>query len=703
MRFMHAPAMPSRHRRFAALVPLVLLLAACAAPAEEGMWTFDNLPLQQLEARYHFTPTQAWLDHLRLASVRLDDGRGGGGSGAFVSPDGLLITNEHVARIELQRDSSADHNYVRDGFYAAARSDELKAPGFEAEILVGMKNITARMQKAAAGAASEADAAKARQAEMAAIEKESLNGPGSRSEVVSLYNGSEYWLYQYKVYSDVRLVFAPELQAAFFGGDPDNFTYPRYDLDMALFRVYDNGKPLHTEDFLKVNPEGAAPGELVFVTGNPGSTERQDTVAQLLVERDVIEPDYIEYLQRRIAAAQEFASHGAEQARLVSSQIFYWQNDLKVFQGRHDALTDPHLLAMRQAEEDALRAKVAANPQWQKQYGDAWDTIARAEDLARPIIRQQLFRKTGSALFGYALAIVEYVDQVTKPDSERLPGFNDAALASVRYQLLSAVPVNSEVEKMYIRSGLNLAAQELGADDAYVRAFTQGGAIDPTVDAMVDGTRLADPAFRKSLLDGGAAAVSASTDPMIQAALRVDPILLATYRHMQYDIRGAIVPAAEKIGRARFAVYGKNAYPDATFTLRLSYGTVEGYPCNGTIAPPFTTFYGLYGRSASFSHHPPFDLSAREAAALGKLDLATPLDFVSNADITNGSSGSPVVNREGQLVGIIFDGNIESLAGNFVYNGEKARAVAVHSAAMLATLRTIYGAGALVDELEGRQ
>jgi hypothetical protein len=696
----------ARFRGVCAVIVIAAVLQAAIVPAihaEEGMWTFDNPPAQQLQAKYHFTPTQAWLDHVRLSSARLYEGGADAGSGAFVSRDGLLLTNEHVARAQLQKSSTAERNYLRDGFYAATRTEEMQSPDLEVDVLMGMQDVTARVLSAGKAVASGSDAAKARQAAMAAIEKESKDKTGFRSNVVSLYNGSEYWLYQYKTYTDVRLVFAPEQQAAFFGGDPDNFTYPRYDLDMAVYRVYESGKPLETANYLKWNAKGAAPGELVFVSGNPGSTERQDAMAQLAVERDVIEPDFIEYLERRIADAQEFASHGAEQARLVNSQIFYWQNDLKVYEGRHEALADKGVMARRQADEDELRAKVAANPEWQKEYGGAWETIARAEELASTEIKAQIFRKTGSTLFGYALAIVGYVAEVKKPDSERLPGFNDAALESVRYQLLSPSPVHAETEKLYIRSGLKLAAKELGAEDAYVEAFTQGGDIDKTVDAMVDGTKLADPAFRKSLLDGGEAAVTASTDPMIEAARRADPILLASYRHTHYDIEGVIAPAAEKLGRARFAVYGKNAYPDATSTLRLSYGTVEGYRYNGTIAPPFTTFYGLYDRAASFGDQAPFDLTTKEAAAQGRLDLGTPLDFVCSADITGGSSGSPVIDREGELVGLVFDGNIESLGGAFVYDGTRDRAVAIHAAGMMEALRKIYGASALADELEGKR
>jgi len=674
-----------------ALVPLLR--------AEEGMWTFDNPPLKQLAAKYHFQPTQAWLDHLRLSSVRLNDG----GSGSFVSSDGLLLTNHHVARGQLQKNSTADHDYVRDGFYAATPDQEMKSPDLSVDVLVGMQEVTARVQGAAKGVSDSAQAEKARDAEIAAIEKESKDKTGLRSDVVTLYNGGEYWLYQYKEYTDVRIVFAPEQQAAFFGGDPDNFTYPRYDFDMALFRVYDNGKPLHTENYLKWSAKGAAPGELVFVSGHPGSTERQDTMAQLLLERDQREPAMIDYLQRRIAAEQDFAKQGPEQARLVGTNIFLLQNSLKVYLGRAEALSDKAIVAKKQAEEDDLRAKVAANPEWQKEYGSAWDEIAHAVDLAKAEAKKQVFRRTDSQLFSIALVIVQYAVEVKKPDGDRLPQYHDAGLDSLRFQLLSPARVNPSVEKLYMTTALTLAKEKLGADDAYLQAIVQGGDIDKTVSALVDGTKLADPAFRKSLLDGGEAAVAASNDPMIVAARRVDPVWRASYEYRHDKILSVLDAAGEKLGEARFAIYGKNAYPDATFTLRLSYGTVDGYPYNGTVAPPFTTFYGLYDRSASFSNQPPFDLTPKEAAALDKLNLATPLDFVCTNDIIGGNSGSPVVNRDGELVGLIFDGDIESLAGDFVYDGSKNRAVAVHSSGIIEGLRKIYGVGALADELEGKK
>jgi hypothetical protein len=690
--------MQIRLSRCLPFLPAILLLgAAVAVPAEEGMWTFDNVPLKQLEARYGFKATQEWLDHVRLSSVRLNDG----GSGSFVSPDGLLLTNHHVARAQLQKNSTAEHNYIRDGFYAATGDQELKSPDLEINVLVGMKDVTERVQNSTKGITDKAQALKAREAEMAAIEEESKKATGLRSDVISLYNGSEYWLYQYKAYTDVRLVFAPEQQAAFFGGDPDNFTYPRYDIDMALYRVYENGKPIHAENYLKWNTKGAAPGELVFVSGHPGSTERQDTMAQLLVERDTVEPAAITYFQARISAAQNFAAQGPDQAREVGSTIFFMQNSLKAYQGRYEALLDKSVMQKKQADEQDLRSKVDASPEWKAAYGDAWDTIAGVEEKVKPEIKHQIFRRSGSQLFSLALQIVQYVAEVKKPDGERLPQYHEAGLESLRYQLLSPAPIYPDVEKMFMKTSLNLAVEQLGANDEFVQAITQGSDIDKTVDAMVDGSKLADPKARQALIEGGEAAVAASTDPMILAARRFDPIWRANFQRIRDSEESVLVPAEEKLGKARFAVYGKNAYPDATFTLRLSYGTVEGYPYNGTVAPPFTTYYGLFDRAASFSNKPPFNLTGKEAAALSKLDLTTPLDFVCTADIIGGNSGSPVIDREGRIVGLIFDGDIESLAGDFVYDGTKNRAVAVHTAGMIEALRKIYNAGALADELEG--
>lgn len=692
--------MSARNLRVPFVLLAVFMVAAISqARAEEGMWTFDNPPIKLLQEKYGFTPTQSWLDHLRLSSVRLNDG----GSGSFVSPNGLLLTNHHVARGQLQKNSTAEHDYVRDGFYADTPDKEMKSPDLEVNVLVGMENVTARVQGAAKGIADEAKALKSRQAEIASIEKQSKDKTGLRSDVVALYEGGEYWLYTYKAYTDVRLVFAPEQQAAFYGGDPDNFTYPRYDLDMALFRVYDNGKPLHTDNYLKWSAKGAAPGELIFISGHPGGTSRQDTMAELNFERELVEPNMIAYMKRRIAASQEFAQKGPEQARLVGSTIFGLQNSLKVYEGRAEALADKSIIAKKQAEEDDFRQKVAANPEWQKEFGGAWDTIAATEKKAAPRMKAMIFRRTDSRLFSIARQIVQLVVEQKKPDGERLPGYHDAQLEALKFQLFSPAKIYAATEKLYMTTALDLAAEKLGKDDEYLKTLTQGQAVDSFVPSVVDGTKLYDVEFRKSLVEGGEAAVKASTDPMIQAALRTDALAREYQRWQQDEVVSVLVPAGEKLGKARFLVYGKNVYPDATFTLRLSYGTVKGYPYNGTVAPPFTTFYGLYDRAASFSNQPPFDLTPKEEAGRDKLDLSTPFDFVSTGDIIGGNSGSPVVNRDGELVGLIFDGNIESLAGDYVYDGTKNRAVAVHSAGMIEGVRKLYGADALANELQGKQ
>ncbi len=645
-------------RQAGPLLALSLTVAAAAVSpilhADEGMWTFDNPPLKLLKEKYNFVPTQAWLDHLRLSSVRLNDG----GSGSFVSAGGLLLTNHHVARGQLQKNSTAEHDYIQDGFYATTPDQEMKSPDLEVDVLESMENVTEKVDASTKGIADETKALKARDAAIAAIEKESTDKTGLRSDVVAFYNGGEYWLYRYKKYTDVRLVFAPEQQAAFFGGDPDNFTYPRYDLDMAIFRVYENGKPIHTDNFLKWNVKGAADGDLVFISGHPGSTQRQDTMAQLNMEREVIEPVAIAYFKHRIEVAQQYATQGPEQARQVATLIFGLQNALKAYIGRDEALNDKAVIAKKQAEESDFQSRIDANPEWKREFGNTWDTISAAVAKQRPLIPGNIYRRTDSSLMRLALQIVQYVAEVKKPDGERLAAFHEAGLESLRYELLSPAPIYPATEKLFMTSALTQGIEKLGKDDPYVQAVLQGG--DPAVvaNALVDGTKLADPAVRKALLDGGEAAVAASTDPMIVAARRLDPIVRERNRMMHDEIDSVLTPAEEKLGKARFLAYGKNAYPDATFTLRLSYGTVKGYPMNGTIAPPVTTFYGLYDRSASFSNKAPFDLAKHFIGAQSKLNLATPIDFVSTGDIIGGNSGSPVVDRNGELVGLIFDGNI---------------------------------------------
>jgi hypothetical protein len=684
--------------RQASAALLATILLCPAVRADEGMWTFDNPPLKLLKEKYGFTPTQQWLDHLRLSSVRLNDG----GSGSFVSPHGLLLTNHHVALGQLQKNSSAEHDYVRDGFYAASPDQEMKSPDLEVNVLVAMENVTERVNAAVKGAKNTEEEFAKRKAVIADIERESTEKTGLRSDVVTLYSGGEYWLYRYKKYTDVRLVFAVEQQTAFFGGDPDNFTYPRYDLDMALFRVYENGKPIDSKDYLKWNAKGAGDGDLVFVSGNPGGTERLGTYADLVSLRD----DQLQYIlqnyKRRIAVVKEYAARGPEQSRQATTLLFGLENSRKVFEGRRDGLQDKNLMERKRQQDEDFRNKVNANPEWKKEFGGAWTMEEEALQKEQPRIKQQFFRASDSQFSALAVQIVTYVAEIKKPDGERLPGFHESQLESLKHRLFSPAPIYPELEIARMTSSLEAAQKELGPDDAWVRAFLNGRTPKDAAVQLISGTKLADPALRKALVDGGQSAVEASTDPMIAMARRIDPIRREQIKWFEDNVDSIAQRAGELLGKARFAVYGKDTYPDATFTLRLSYGQVQGFPMNGTIAPTKTTFYGLYDRSASFDDKVPFDLPKRYVDGKDKLDLSTPCNFVTTNDIIGGNSGSPVVDRNGEIVGLIFDGNIESLVGDFFYDSYQNRSVAVHTAGMTEALKKLYGAQKLVDELLGQ-
>jgi len=676
-----------------------VLLGISISLADEGMWTFDNPPLKQLKERYGFEPTREWLEHLRLSSVRFNDG----GSGSFVSPHGLVLTNHHVALGQLQKVSSPAKDYVKDGFFARTAAEELKCPDLEVNVLVAMEDVTARVRSAVRPGMTDEAALKARKAETARIEKENLERTGLRSDVVSLYQGGEYWLYQYKKYTDLRLVFAPEQQIAFFGGDPDNFTFPRHDIDFALFRVYENGKPVESNYYLKWNAKGAADGELVFVSGHPGSTARLETMTQIETQRDYVLPLAIRTLNRRGETARRYAAQGPEQARQTVGIIFGVENSLKAYRGRAQGLSDKNLVAKMQKDEASFRALVASKPEWQKAYGGAWDAIAQAELKQRKMLKTyRLYGLRWSRLAEIALNIVQYVAEVKKPDGERLQGYHDSQLDSLRFRLFSPAPIYPGFETAMLEGALQFSREELGANDPFMKAVLGARTPAEVAKATVEGSKLADPAFRRALVEGGVAAVQASTDPMIGLARTIDPFDRQRIKAFEDSVESVETPAGEKIGQARFAVYGKSLYPDATFTLRLAYGAVKGYPMNGTQAPPMTTFYGLYDRAYSFGLRFPYDLPARYLERRSSLDLAGPLNFVSTCDIIGGNSGSPVVNKQGELVGLIFDGNIESLVGDFVYYEVNNRAVAVHSGAIVEVLRDLYDASSLADELEGR-
>ena len=690
--------MKMRRSSFPVLLLLIAFASSTGVAADEGMWTFDNPPLKQLKDRYGFTPAQQWLDHVRLSSVRFNDG----GSGSFVSPNGLAITNHHVAFGQLQKLSNAQKDYVRDGFYARTQAEELKCTDLELDVLMSMENVTARVQGVVKPGMTEKQALDARKGERARIEKESLVSTHLRSDVVSLYAGGEYWLYRYKKYTDVRLVFAPEQQTAFFGGDPDNFTYPRYDLDFALLRAYENGRPAATKDYLRWNAKGAADGELVLVSGHPGGTERGLTLAQLETQRDLIYPERLARNKRQLQAVRAYAARGPEQARQAADMIFGLENTIKAFTGEYNGM-DKNLFDKKRTEEADLRAKVASNPEWRRDYGDAWDAIAAATKRRRELFKLQQYRSisSGSELAGLARQIVVYVAEIKKPDAERLDGYHDSQLDELKFYLFSPAPIYPEFEEALLTQSLQDSLDQLGTNDSFVMAVLVGRQPAEVAAQTVRGTKLKDPAFRKSLVEGGAAALAASTDPMIVLGRKADPYFRDLRKDYEESVESVLTSAGEKIAKARFAIFGKSIYPDATFTLRLTYGTVQGYPMNGTKAPSKTTFYGLYDRAASFDFKPPFNLMPRFMQRKDKIDLPTPLNFVASLDIIGGNSGSPVINRNGEFVGIIFDGNIESLTGNFEYIEETNRAVAVHSAAIIEALRKVYDAAPLANELIG--
>ncbi len=578
----------------------------------------------------------------------------------------------------------------------------MKSPDLEVNVLISMENMTAQVNAAVKGAKNAEEEFAKRKTVIADIERTASEKTGLRSDVVTLYEGGEYWLYSYKKYTDVRLVFAPEEQIAFFGGDPDNFTYPRYDLDMALFRVYENGKPIESKDYLKWNPKGARDGELVFVSGHPGSTQRLSTYKELESERDVFLPLILQVLKRRLAVLQEYSARGPELARQAGSNIFNLQNSLKSFEGSYQGLQDKHLMEKKRQEEEQFKAKVMANPEWKKEFGSAWDTMARAIDNRNSRLREQFYRGLDSQLATLAVNIATYVAEVKKPDGERLQNFHESQLESLRLRMFSPAPIYPELEIARITDALDAAQKELGPQDPWVKAVLNGRAPKQAATVLVSGTKLADPAFRKSLVEGGPAAVNASTDPMIVMARAIDPIRREQITWIEHNVQDMEQRAGEQLGKARFAAFGKTTYPDATFTLRLSYGQAKGYAMNGTKAPFKTTMYGLYDRAAGFDNQPPFDLPKRYVDGKDKLDLSTPFDFVTDNDVVGGNSGSPVVNRNAEIVGLIFDGNIQSLVGDYVYDGATNRSIAVHTAAMTETLKKLYGAQSLLNELLGQ-
>jgi hypothetical protein len=679
-------------------VALILALASPIAFADEGMWLYHAFPKEKVKAKYGFEPTQPWLDHVRLSSVRFNNG----GSGSFVSAEGLTFTNHHVGADCIQKLGTSGTDYMKTGFYAKTQAAEAKCPDLELNVLTGIEDVTTKVNAAVKPGMSAADAGQAQRAAMASIEQECATTTGLRCDVVTFYSGEVHDLYKYKKYTDVRLVFAPEFDAAFFGGDPDNFTYPRYDLDITFFRIYESDKPAHLDNYLKWSKNGVSDDELIFVSGHPGSTGRLLTMSQLQFLKDVDYPSRLANYKRRIALLKSFSAQSAEDARIAQEDTFGLENSQKAIKGYLEGLQDLALMSQKNTEERTQEQQFTAkNPS----APNPWDEISNAMKIEQEIYNQLTYversRAYWSPLAQYARWIVRVAEEKQKPNGERLREYRDSALPSLEQRLFSSAPVYKNYETVTLADSLAQMQEALGADDPAVKASLNGKTADEAAKEYISGTKLEDIAVRKQLYQGGKAAVDASADPLIVLMRNVDAQALASRKRYDDEVDSVERRDGATIAKARFEQSGFNQPPDATFTLRLSYGAVKGYMENGQKIPYSTTFEGAYKHAEEHGNKPPYQLPDSWIKMKSKLNLSTPLNYVSTADIIGGNSGSPTVNKAGEVVGIIFDGNIQSLPWNFFYQDKVGRAVHVDSRGIIETLRDIYGADRVADELTG--
>jgi hypothetical protein len=678
---------------------ILILCLSGSTYADEGMWLFNAFPKDKVQAKYGFAPDQAWLDHVRLSSARAPSG-----SSSFVSPDGLIFTNHHIAQECIHDLSTGGKDYMKDGFYAPTRAEEAKCPGVEFLVLESMEDVTAKVNGAAKPGMSTSDAGKAQREEMGSLEKQ-CSGNGMRCDVVTLYSGAMYSLYKYKKYDDIRLVFAPEFSMAFFGGDPDNFEYPRYDLDISFFRAYENGEPAKIHDYLKWSSEGANQGDLVFVPGHPGRTGRLLTMDQLGFLRDYQYPLQLNSYTRRIDALQKFSAQSSENERQAQSDFFVLQNSFKAVTGYEAGLKDKDLMAQKAADEKSLQQFVSSDPQRKQEFGDPWSQIAQAvgvqEQIYKPLFYLDNLGGFRGDLAHYARDIVRAAAEKQLPSNQRIRGYQDSQLPTLEQRLFSSAPVYKALEQAELAESLAEMQEVLGADNADVKKALAGKSPEERAKELIDGTKLEDVAVRKQLYEGGQAAVDASTDPLIVLMRGVDPDAQAVHNQDEDQVQSILRGSGGSIGKALFADKGLSVPPDATFTLRLSYGTVEGYKLDGKDVAWFTTMGGAYEHAARHGSKPPYQMPDSWLKYKSAINLKTPFDTVSTPDIIGGNSGSPVINKAGEVVGIIFDGNIESLAWNFEYSDKVARAVEVDSRAIIESLKQIYHADALVKEITG--
>ena len=683
-------------KAFAAAAAVLVLIAGGAARADEGMWPFDEAPVMRVKDALGVSIDSRWLEHLRAASVRLTNGC----SASIVSREGLVLTNQHCIVTCAQQISPPDRDFVGEGYLAAAKTDERTCPGVQAEVLASITDVTAPIFAAGAGKVGE-EFVNAREAAIAAAERDACAADARyRCQVISFYQGGQFKVYRYRRYADVRLVFAPELDAAWFGGDPDNYNFPRYDLDCAFLRLYDGDKPAPTPEFLAWSTTPPLAGEPVFVSGNPASTERQLTVAQLQTLRDVALPLLSVQEAELRGRLIELAEQGPRMRRLVSSALFEDENTYKMLQGRLAALRDPALIATRERDEADLKAKLATDTRLAGQIGDPWtqvDAAQKAYALQFAVWHElESGAGGGSDLFRYAREIVRGAAERAKPTGMRLPEYADSRLPLDEKLVLDPKPVEPVLEKLYLEFWLSKTRELLGADAPAVSMLIGKESPEELADRLVSGSKLADPAVRRALWEGGMTAVAASNDPMIQFVIATDPLSRAARQVWEEEVIGPTQDGGERIARVRYSFDGPGLYPDATFSLRLSYGKVAGWTDQGQETAAFTTFAGLFGRATGA---PPYRLPARWTADAGKLDPNTVLDFATTNDITGGSSGSPVVNAKGQIVGTAFDGNIHSIAGDFTYDAALNRTIAVSTVAISQALDKVYGDSALAREL----
>jgi hypothetical protein len=677
-------------------VSLVCLVFAQAAQAEEGMWTFDNFPSKTVGTKYGFTPSQDWLDHVRLSSLRI----AGGCSASFISPEGLVMTNHHCVVGCVEQISTPEQNLEENGYSAKTPAEEKKCPDFELDQLVEIRDVSKDVQGAMAGKTGD-EANKALHAKEAELQQSCGSDRSVRCDVVSLYHGGVYDLYRYKRYNDVRLVFAPEFSVAQFGGDPDNFNFPRFDYDIGVLRAYEGDKPAITKDYLHWSANGTKDGDLVFVSGNPGGTFRELTEAQLAFERDVLYPNRIPEISERRGELEAFIARGPQQAREASDDLFFLENGFKVYFGRQQALLDPQFFGTKVKEEQHLRAATAADAKLAA-YLPAWDEIAQVQQ-----VRSQLFVRNSllngstfrSGLLGDAVTLVRAASERTKPNRERLPGYTDQALVNVQQQLSAAAPVYKDLEELSLTLSFTVIRRDLGTDDAFVRKMLGKDSPEQLAHKLVSGTHLEDPKVREELYKGGQSAIDASTDPMIRFAASLNDELLAVRKNYEARVDAPTREAAEKIAKARFAVYGTSVDPDATFTLRLSYGTVKGFEdAEGKFVAPYTNIGGLFERATGAD---PYKLPESWLKTKSSLNLSVPMNLSTTNDTTGGNSGSPLIDKDANVVGLLFDGNIFSLGGDYGYDAAKNRSVCVDSRALLEGMRRVYHLDRIVDEIEG--